>query len=1017
MRRRAVLSRALALARLEARARWSCTEQSVSDKPVIFISYSHKDRAWLDYVRSFFEPLAAHWNLQIWDDEKLRIGDDWRGDIYAALYVCRVFILLVSRYALASSFIINEEVGRILKRPKGEVRFCPIVVTPYYARPLPWLDQPNRRPPDNKSLFDLPDAARDREMAIIAEQIDKIIQTFSGAGLEILPAPPTALSTRKSFPSIVDYGRLPETPYKTLVGRETELKQLDGAWADRTTRIISLIAWGGAGKTSLVMEWLTRVRNDAYRGADAVLCWSFYSQGTQERAAAGEGLLDWALSKLKVKIDTTSSAAKGERLAEELSRRRVLLVLDGLEPLQFGPEGQEGALKEHGLRTFLRALAMRQPQASHSLVVITSRLPVRDLTKWADSTAPKIDLWRLSDEAGAVLLAEAGVEGPSDELRAATQDFAGHALALSLLAGFLKLLHKADVRARHAVRSVREDQSGHDQARRVVEAFDREWLRREPALRGILFIVGLFDRPAQAAWIKALRAKPVIDGLTEAIADLDDSAWRTAIARLREVRLLDPEDSLSPDALDTHPLVREWFGESLHQKNYAAWRAAHGRLYEYLRDTTQEGDTPTLEDLAPLYQAIAHGCRAGRHQEVLDDVYTDRICRRRPDGRIEFYSRAKLGAIGSDLVALSWFFHRAFATPVVRLSRQDQAWVLDQAGLRLRAQGLVAQALTAERAALQMYEDNWGWSNAASVASNVSAAELLVGEVDTAVATAKRSVANADRSDDFALRMVTRSTLAAAMHAVGSLSDASTQFAEAEKLQASRTHIYPLLYSLQGYLYCELLLTQGEYADAYTRAAKILEWEDDSDPLLDRALVRLGLGRSSLGRALAGALTPQLASTSAREAGTRLDAAAEIMRATGISEFIPLSLFARANFRRSVGNCSSAARDLDEIEEIGDSGPMRLFLCDLALERARLAFAQIEAFAPLNGMLEKDNPPKPEVPSPEKIAELKAEAERQIKIADDYIQSCGYHRRDEELAELKEVLAGKRMFASLPPRV
>ena len=63
-----------------------------------------------------------------------------------------------------------------------------------------------------------------------------------------------------------------------------------------------------------------------------------------------------------------------------------------------------------------------------------------------------------------------------------------------------------------------------------------------------------------------------------------------------------------------------------------------------------------------------------------------------------------------------------------------------------------------------MYEDNWGWSNAASVASNVSAAELLVGEVDTAVATAKRSVANADRSDDFALRMVTRSTLAAAMH-------------------------------------------------------------------------------------------------------------------------------------------------------------------------------------------------------------------------------------------------------------
>ena len=96
---------------------------------------------------------------------------------------------------------------------------------------------------------------------------------------------------------------------------------------------------------------------------------------------------------------------------------------------------------------------------------------------------------------------------------------------------------------------------------------------------------------------------------------------------------------------------------------------------------------------------------------------------------------------------------------------------------------------------------------------------------------------------------------------------------------------------------------------------------------------------------------------------------------------------------------------------------MRLYLCDMALERARLAFAKIEAFAPLNGMLEKDNPKKPEVPSAEEIATLKAEVEKQIKIADDYIQSCGYHRRDEELAELQPVLRGERKLADLPPRV
>jgi len=35
-----------------------------------------------------------------------------------------------------------------------------------------------------------------------------------------------------------------------------------------------------------------------------------------------------------------------------------------------------------------------------------------------------------------------------------------------------------------------------------------------------------------------------------------------------------------------------------------------------------------------------------------------------------------------------------------------------------------------------------------------------------------------------------------------------------------------------------------------------------------------------------------------------------------------------------------AARDLDEVEETAEPGPMRLYLCDLALERARLAFAK-----------------------------------------------------------------------------
>ena len=95
---------------------------------------------------------------------------------------------------------------------------------------------------------------------------------------------------------------------------------------------------------------------------------------------------------------------------------------------------------------------------------------------------------------------------------------------------------------------------------------------------------------------------------------------------------------------------------------------------------------------------------------------------------------------------------------------------------------------------------------------------------------------------------------------------------------------------------------------------------------------------------------------------------------------------------------------------------MRLYLCDCALERARLALARLEGFAPLNGLVEP-SPPPPVLPDAAAASALKEEARKQLDVARKLISECGYHRRDEELAELDDVLAGRRRFADLPPRV
>ena len=626
----------------------------------------------------------------------------------------------------------------------------------------------------------------------------------------------------------------------------------------------------------------------------------------------------------------------------------------------------------------------------------------------------------LSDEAGAALLRDNGVWGTDTELRAAARAFGGHPLALGLLASFLKETQRGDVRRRDHIRELLDDPENprHDHARRVMESYEAEWLAGQPVPHAIMRLVGLFDRPASGACLAALRCKPAIPGLTDPIVDLDEGAWQRAVARLREVRLLPPEDPAAPNALDAHPLVREWFGQRLERTNPKAWRAAHGRLYEHLRDTTQEGKTPTLEDLAPLYQAIPHGCRAGRHQEALEKIYRDRICRRRADGGIEFYAAHKLGVVGSALAVISWFFERPYETPIVTLTTLDQLWVLSEAALALRSQGRLSEALPALRTVAKETTD---WSNAAFAASNLSEAQLIIGEVAAAVATAEQSVAHGDRSGNEFNIMAHRADHANALHAAGRREEAGRLFADAERLLKKRQPEYPLLYALRGYQYCDLLLARGEWLAVRDRATKILEWESASasPTLLDRATLRLALSRAHFGIALCDVLPPQPAATArenARATYALVGEAIEGLRATDILEFPPRGLLARSAFRRSVGDWDGAARDLDEVEEIAEPGPMRLFLCDMALERARLAFARIAAFAPLNGLID-DSPRKPEPPGAEEGAKLADEARANLAAARELIERCGYHRRDEELAELEAVRDGHRRFADLPPRV
>ena len=175
------------------------------------------------------------------------------------------------------------------------------------------------------------------------------------------------------------------------------------------------------------------------------------------------------------------------------------------------------------------------------------------------------------------------------------------------------------------------------------------------------------------------------------------------------------------ESLDAHPLVREFFGEKMEQEQAEAFHQAHSVLYDYYRNLPEKDLPDTLEEMEPLFAAVMHGCRAGRRQEVLVEVFWERI-RRKTEG----YSILNLGAFGSDLTALTWFFDQLWDRPSTTLIEYWQAAILSWAGFGLRALGRLGEAAQPMMACQEITVRKKYWVNAAANASNLSGFTLLL---------------------------------------------------------------------------------------------------------------------------------------------------------------------------------------------------------------------------------------------------------------------------------------------------
>jgi hypothetical protein len=175
--------RELVLKRLEEKTRHlkrvlltNAINQSLRRRHV-FISYAHEDREWVDRLKRMLQPVLPNGQeLRLWDDSRIQPGTNWRQESATALAEAKVMLLMVSAAFLASEFVMNEEVPKLLAAAEAEgLRVLWVSLSPCLVEQTLIGEYLGVLPP-GESLAEMTKPEQQRALKMLSERILEALQ-------------------------------------------------------------------------------------------------------------------------------------------------------------------------------------------------------------------------------------------------------------------------------------------------------------------------------------------------------------------------------------------------------------------------------------------------------------------------------------------------------------------------------------------------------------------------------------------------------------------------------------------------------------------------------------------------------------------------------------------------------------------------------------------------------------------------------------------------------------------------